>query len=319
MDVIRRPKIDDLVAGMDPMKLLKDMQQGFINYSQGRSVIPPVGELILPERNGEVHIKYGYTKEEAYYCIKIASGFYDNPALNLDSSQGMMLLFSQETGAPKAIILDEGYLTNLRTAIAGALVAKAMSPNNVTGVGIVGTGVQARFQLEELVKSGFPVQKVWIWGRNPVKAQALQTHFSRQFEVNIASSTTELAQHCNLIITTTTAKNPLLMAADIQSGTHISAIGSDTPDKQELASDILGKANLVVADSLSQCAVRGEIFHATAAGELAPNAAVELGDVLAGHHPGRVDDGQITVADLTGVAVQDIAIADAVYQAFLAE
>ena len=319
MDVIRRPKIDDLVAGMDPMKLLKDMQQGFINYSQGRSVIPPVGELILPERNGEVHIKYGYTKEEAYYCIKIASGFYDNPALNLDSSQGMMLLFSQETGAPKAIILDEGYLTNLRTAIAGALVAKAMSPNNVTGVGIVGTGVQARFQLEELVKSGFPVQKVWIWGRNPVKAQALQTHFSRQFEVNIASSTTELAQHCNLIITTTTAKNPLLMAADIQPGTHISAIGSDTPDKQELASDILGKANLVVADSLSQCAVRGEIFHATAAGELAPNAAVELGNVLAGDHPGRVDDGQITVADLTGVAVQDIAIADAVYQAFLAE
>ena len=319
MDVIRRPKIDDLVAGMDPMKLLKDMQQGFINYSQGRSVIPPVGELILPERNGEVHIKYGYTKEEAYYCIKIASGFYDNPALNLDSSQGMMLLFSQETGAPKAIILDEGYLTNLRTAIAGALVAKAMSPNNVTGVGIVGTGVQARFQLEELVKSGFPVQKVWIWGRNPVKAQALQTHFSRQFEVNIASSTTELAQHCNLIITTTTAKNPLLMAADIQSGTHISAIGSDTPDKQELASDILGKANLVVADSLSQYAVRGEIFHATAAGELAPNAAVELGNVLAGDHPGRVDDGQITVADLTGVAVQDIAIADAVYQAFLAE
>jgi ornithine cyclodeaminase len=319
LDVIRRPKIDDLVAGMDPMKLLKDMQQGFINYSQGRSVIPPVGELILPERNGEVHIKYGYTKEEAYYCIKIASGFYDNPALNLDSSQGMMLLFSQETGAPKAIILDEGYLTNLRTAIAGALVAKAMSPNNVTGVGIVGTGVQARFQLEELVKSGFPVQKVWIWGRNPVKAQALQTHFSRQFEVNIASSTTELAQHCNLIITTTTAKNPLLMAADIQPGTHISAIGSDTPDKQELASDILGKANLVVADSLSQCAVRGEIFHATAAGELAPNAAVELGNVLAGDHPGRVDDGQITVADLTGVAVQDIAIADAVYQAFLAE
>jgi len=319
LDVIRRPKIDDLVAGMDPMKLLKDMQQGFINYSQGRSVIPPVGELILPERNGEVHIKYGYTKEEAYYCIKIASGFYDNPALNLDSSQGMMLLFSQETGAPKAIILDEGYLTNLRTAIAGALVAKAMSPNNVTGVGIVGTGVQARFQLEELVKSGFPVQKVWIWGRNPVKAQALQTHFSRQFEVNIASSTTELAQHCNLIITTTTAKNPLLMAADIQPGTHISAIGSDTPDKQELASDILGKANLVVADSLSQCAVRGEIFHATAAGELAPNAAVELGNVLAGDHPGRVDDGQITVADLTGVAVQDIAIADAVYQAFLQE
>jgi ornithine cyclodeaminase len=173
--------------------------------------------------------------------------------------------------------------------------------------------------LEELVKSGFPVKKVWIWGRNLVKAKALQTHFSRQFEVNIASSMTELAQHCNLIITTTTAKNPLLMAADIQPGTHISAIGSDTPDKQELASDILGKANLVVADSLSQCAVRGEIFHATAAGELAPNAAVELGDVLAGHHPGRVDDGQITVADLTGVAVQDIAIADAVYQAFLAE
>ena len=311
--------IDDLVAGMDPMKLLEDMRQGFINYSQGRSVIPPVGELILPERNGEVHIKYGYTKEEAYYCIKIASGFYDNPALNLDSSQGMMLLFSQATGAPQAIILDEGYLTNLRTAIAGALVAKAMSPKNVTGVGIVGTGVQARFQLEELVKSGFPVKKVWIWGRNPVKAQVLQTHFSRQFEVNIASSTTELAQHCNLIITTTTAKNPLLTAADIQPGAHISAIGSDTPDKQELASDILGKANLVVADSLSQCAVRGEIFHATTAGELAPNAAVELGDVLAGDHPGRVDDGQITVADLTGVAVQDIAIADADYQAFLAK
>ena len=128
-----------------------------------------------------------------------------------------------------------------------------------------------------------------------------------------------MAQQFTLIITTTTAKNPLLTAADIQPGAHISAIGSDTPNKQELASDSLGKANLVVADSLSQCAVRGETFHATAAGDLAPNAAVELGYLLAGDHSGRVDDGQITVADLTGVAVQDIAIADAVYQAFLAE
>lgn len=318
MDVISREKINSLVADIDPQTLLYDSRQCFISYSQGRSVIPPVGELILPERNGEVHIKYGYTKEEPYYCIKIASGFYDNPALNLDSSQGMMLLFSQITGSPKAIILDEGYLTNLRTAIAGAVVAKALAPADITAVGIIGTGVQARFQLEELVKSELAVNKIWIWGRNPVKALALQREFASQFEVNIAYSTGELADNCNLIVTTTSSTEPLLSAVDIKPGTHISAVGSDTPHKQELASDVLGSADLVVSDSIPQSASRGEIYRAVAAGDFADNQAVELGHVLAGDHPGRTSGQQITVADLTGVAVQDIAIANAVYRAFLA-
>lgn len=289
------------------------MKQGFVAYSNQRSVVPPVGELLFDKPKGETHIKYGYIQQQPYYVIKVASGFYANPQLGLSSSQGLMLLFSQQTGQPVAILLDEGHLTDIRTAAAGALVARYFAPKQVKAIGIIGTGIQAKLQLQFLLKQT-DCKTVWVWGRNAPNTQAFVADISNECNISIANSPAELAQHANLIVTTTPSHTPLLQAQDIQPGTHITAVGSDTADKQELDSHILAKADLAIADSISQSKSRGEIYRATQNGCLSPNQITELGTALQDATLQRQNDNQITIADLTGVAVQDIMIASAVYE-----
>lgn len=313
MDILTLDQIRDVLPEVE---LLPEIEQGFVAYSQGRSVVPPVGELIMTDPPGDVHIKYGYITGDDYYVIKIASGFYGNPALGLSSGNGMMLMFSQKTGEPVAMLLDEAYLTDIRTAVAGAIAAKYLAPTVVDCIGIMGTGRQARLQLEYL-QPVVACRKVMVWGRDADKCAAYAEDASvLGFEVTATLDAGELARSCNLIVTTTPAESPLLSNADeLMPGTHLSAIGSDTHAKQELHADILARADLVVADSIPQCLERGEIHQALKSAAIDAQSLVELGNIIAGTAAGRTDDTQITVADLTGVAVQDIQISKAVYEA----
>jgi ornithine cyclodeaminase len=312
MEIVDLDTIKAAVAGVD---LLPIIEAGFVAYSRGRATVPPVGELILHDPPGEVHIKYGYLRGGDHYVIKVASGFSDNPQRGLPSGDGLMLLFSQQTGQPELLLLDRGYLTDLRTAVAGAICARHLAPALVTRIGIVGTGVQARLQLRHLA-GVTTCRNVLAWGRSPDKLAAYQSEMTAAgFHVKTARSPAELTATCNLIVTATAARAPLLFADQVRPGTHITAVGSDTPDKQELDPGILARADRVVADSISQCKIRGEIAHALRAGAVQESALVELGNVISGDAPGRTEPYQITVADLTGVAVQDIQIAEAVYHA----
>jgi ornithine cyclodeaminase len=295
--------------------LVGALESGFVAYSQGKAVVPPVGELLFQDPPGDVHIKYGYLPGEDYYVIKIASGFYKNPEVNLPSGNGLMLLFSQKTGELKCILLDEGYLTDVRTAVAGAIAAKHLAPGRVNRIGILGTGVQARMQLQYLALAT-DCKNVLAWGR---RSQGLDQYRKDMeeagFDVAAARHAGEIAADCNLIVTATVSTSPLLHGAEIRPGTHITAVGADASYKQELDPAILKRADLVVADSISQCCERGEIAHALRAGLLQKERLLELGNVIAGTAPRRTSDSQITVADLTGVAVQDIQIAKAVFEA----
>jgi ornithine cyclodeaminase len=304
--------LDQIKSVLPELDLVPAIEEGFRRYSARQAVVPPVGELLLEK--GEVHIKYGYLRGGDYYVIKVASGFYENSQLGLPSSNGMMLLFSQQTGQPEAILLDEGYLTDTRTAVAGAIAAKYLAPDRVERIGIVGTGIQARLQLRYL-RDVTPCRNVLVWGRGESQLNAYQDEMTPfGFRVETTMETAVLQQSCNLIVTTTPATEPLLKAAHLQPGTHITAVGSDTPHKQELDAQILARADLVVADSIAQCLERGEIHQAIKAGLLTQDRLVELGHVISREAPGRSDDTQITVADLTGVAVQDIGIATAVVE-----
>jgi len=308
MKIITLDQIQSILPSLDLVHAIED---GFRRYSEEQAVVPPVGELLLEK--GEVHIKYGYIKKDDYYVIKIASGFYGNIQLGLSTSNGMMLLFSQETGQPEAILLDEGVLTDTRTAVAGAIAAKYLAPKQVSKIGIVGTGIQARLQLQYL-QSVTTCRDVVVWGRGDAQLNAYKEAIAPLgFRVEVTRETAVLQQQCNLIVTTTPAEAPLLHLSDLQPGTHITAVGSDVPHKQELDANILARADLVVADSISQCSVRGEIHQAIKMGVIDQNRLVELGDVISGKENGRSNESQITVADLTGVAVQDIQIATAVY------
>ncbi len=307
--VIHRKEIASIVENMDVVAAMED---GFIQYSNGNTVVPPVGELLFEDPKGDAHIKYGYIKKDAYYVIKIASGFYENTKLGIPSSQGLMLLFDQNTGVPKAVLLDEGYLTDIRTAAAGALVAKYFAPKRITGIGIIGTGIQARLQLKYL-HAHTSCDIVWIWGRNAKHAAKFAKEINGNYKVHVAKTPAELAKHCNLIVTTTPSEIALINTDDIQKGTHITAVGSDTRDKQELEGTLLKKADIVVADSIPQSKSRGEIYRAVQCGAIPENKVVELGTAIQDVNLQRKDDDQITIVDLTGVAVQDIMIAKAVY------
>jgi ornithine cyclodeaminase len=303
-------RLDEIKAILPAVDLLTAIEEGFAAYSAGRAVVPPVGELLL--EGGDVHIKYGYLREEPFYVVKIASGFYGNPALGLPSSNGLMLLFEQRTGQLRCVLLDEGYLTDMRTAAAGAIAARHLAPRWVERIGIVGTGNQARQQLRFLHE--LAPCPVLVWGRGEAQLEDYAADMvDYEFQIETTTDASDILKHCNLVVTTTPATEPLLFATDLRPGTHITAVGSDTAQKQELDPAILGRADLVVADSIKQCLERGEIHQALKAGTIADSDVVELGYIISGQYPGRSSDEQITVADLTGVAVQDIKIAEAVY------
>lgn len=294
---------------------IKEIEEGFIAYSKGKTEIPPVGEMIFKEPPGDVHIKYGYIVDDDYYVIKIASGFFESPQSSRYTSDGLLLLFKKGTGELACALLDECYLTNVRTAAAGAVSAKYLAPKNIECIGVIGAGAQGRMQVEYLA----PVtdcKEVMVWGINQNELDAYKKDMEPLgYNVQTTLSTENIASHCNLIVTATPSKSPLLSADQIRQGTHITAMGSDTPEKIELDPRILQKADIVVADSISQCLLRGEIHQALKAGVLEKERIVELGHVIVNPDLQRTSEEQITIADLTGVAVQDIQIAKAVYHA----
>ena len=312
MRIIALAEIREALQGVD---LVPGMESAFVAYSTGKAVVPPVGELLLPDVQADVHIKYGYIKGEPYYVIKVASGFYANPERGLPSSNGLMLVFSRATGELVAILLDEGHLTDLRTGAAGAVAAKHLAPQTVRRIGIVGSGTQARYQLR-MLKPVVACRVVLAWGRHPERLERYREEMTVEgFAVETTMDARDVMATCDLIVTCTASRAPLLLRDQLRPGIHITAVGADSPGKQELDPLILRRAEVVVADSLSQCVERGEIAHALRSRCVRPDDVVELGAVIAGTAPGRLAEEDITVADLTGVAVQDIEIARTVLDA----
>ena len=304
---------DQIVKSLDGMDLIKDIEIGFVEYSKGNTVVPPVGELLFSNPPGDVHIKYGYIKGHDNYVIKIASGFSENYKLGLSSSHGVMVMFDNKTGYLKCLLHDEGYLTNIRTAIAGAICAKYLAPDNINCIGIIGTGIQARLQLKYL-KDIIKCREVVILGRDEKKINDYIKEMSKEgFNICKVNNSSELCNKSNLIVTTTSANQSLISKSDVMPGTHITAVGSDTPEKRELDPAILGISHCIVVDSISQCKERGETKYALDDKIIKENDLIELGTVIESGQKARSEQHEITVADLTGVAVQDIMITNAVY------
>lgn len=308
-------ELDEIRERISAPDLIQAIEDGFVLYSKGKVVVPPVGFLNFEDPPGDVHIKYGYVKGDDVYVLKVASGFYDNEKLGVPFADGVILVFSQQTGHLELVLHDRCWLTDMRTAAAGAVAARHLAPGKVTAIGIVGTGTQARMQLE-LLKDVVDCRACYVWGRNPDKVSRMIADLDasetiREWGLSLAAVTSidELAGKCNLIVTTTSAREPLISANQVMPGTHITAMGSDDHGKQELDAALLGRADVVVADSISQCVDHGECCHAVKAGVIDTSKIVELGHVISEPSLGRVDDEQITIADLTGVAIQDIQVA----------
>ena len=311
-----KPKVlvwDQIEPILSKIDVIEPMKQGFIDYSRGLAEIPPVGELIMEDPPGDVHIKYGYLKGGNHYVIKIASGFVGNNGFGIKAGQGMMLLFDIKTGQPLAILIDEANLTDIRTGIAGAITSSELASKNVNEVLIVGTGVQARYQAKYICQE-MGISKVIFWGRDNSKVNKIANDINlNNVEIKIEKNLESAVRSSKLIITTTSAKSPLIDSGWVQPGTHITAVGSDTHYKCELDYNILAKANLIVADSIEQNVLRGEIHQALKHDAINEADLIEIGEIFENPEKGRKNDQDITVADLTGVAVQDLVIAEAIF------
>lgn len=308
MRVLSETEIRSVVSMHDAVGAVED---AFAGLSQGRAQLPAVMHFDFPDANGDAHVKGAFLSGAPYYVVKIASGFYDNPRRGLSVGAGLVLAFNTETGQPVALLLDNGFLTDLRTGAAGGVAAKHLANPELTKVAFVGAGVEARFQARALAEvRRLPPADVWSRTHERAEAFAREMRDELGIEVRVVADVEQAVRNADLVITTTPAREPVVHADSLAPGVHITAVGSDGPEKQELDVDVLRRADVVVADRLQQCIEAGEIHHAVAAGVLSPEDVVgELGDVIMGRVEGRRSPGDITVCDLTGVGVQDAAVA----------
>jgi ectoine utilization protein EutC len=284
------------------------VEQAFRALASGKVVMPPILSMDLPDVHGEVDVKTAYIPGFDGFAIKVSPGFFDNPKLGLPSLNGLMILFSAKTGLVDALLLDNGYLTDVRTAAAGAVAARHLAPRDVKTAGVLGTGVQARLQIIAAHQVR-PFGKVLVWGRDAAKAAACAKDIAAALGVD-AQATTDpaaLVRDAQLVVTTTPARAPVLQAAWLHPGLHITAMGSDQAGKNEIEAAAVQAATLFVCDRVAQSEKLGELRSARAAG-FTP-VPPELGEIIAGTKPGRRAESDITICDLTGTGAQDTAIA----------
>lgn len=292
------------------------VEAGFARLAEGGVVMPPVLSMHLPEVNAEVDVKTAYVPGLQGFAVKVSPGFFDNPGRGLPSTSGLMVVLDAVTGRVRAVLLDNGYLTDIRTAAAGGVVARHLSRPDATRAAIFGAGMQARLQLQAL-RLVRPLTHAVIWARDPAKAQVLARELDQPgCSVTATTDPAEAAAQADIIVTTTPATQPILRASWLRPGQHITAMGSDQPGKSELHPDCLSRADLYVADRTSQTRLMGELRAAIAAGTMADTDHPELGQIITHTHSGRLSPDQITIADLTGTGVQDTAIATHALAAF---
>ena len=301
MATVRILRAPDVRAALPMNACIDAVQAAFVAYSAGHAELPGVIHLDVPETKGEIHVKAGHIHGAPAYAVKVASGFSAQEPASID---GLVLVFDATTGAPVAFLLDGGVLTDTRTGAAGGVAARWLAPARVDVVAVIGTGIQARRQVEALRCVRPDLGEIRVWGRDMERAMRA----AHDIGAMVADSVQEAVAGANVVLTCTASREPLVDAAWLEPGAHITAVGSDGGGKQELDPELLRRADIVAVDSLDQCRRLGELQHALDQAD----RAVELGRICVGEVPGRTDDAQLTICDLTGVGVQDVAAANAV-------
>jgi len=286
------------------------VEAAFASLATEAVVMPPILNMALPERHGEVDVKTAYLPRFEQFAIKISPGFFNNAALGLPSLNGLMLALSAQTGLTEAVLLDNGYLTAIRTAAAGAVAARWLARADARSVAVIGAGEQARLQLDALMLVR-KIERVSVWARCAARAEAFAAEVERRHgaPVRVADSVRDALAQSDIAVTTTPSREPLVSASDLHAGLHVTAMGSDAEYKNELAPSVFAAARYV-CDRLQQTRALGELAHAIRARAVSADARFdELGEIVAGRRPARTRDDEITICDLTGTGAQDTAIA----------
>ena len=297
-------------------QLIPIIEDAFKSLALGKTTMPPILRLDIEKYHGESDVKAAYIDGLDSYAIKVASGFFNNPNLGLPSSNGLMILLDSKTGVLKSVLLDKGYLTDVRTAIAGAIAAKHLSNPESSNVGIIGAGIQAKMQLEALLLVR-NIKTAYIWSRDSKKTNTFVKNMKDKINIKIIAceSPEQTVNLSEILITCTPSKSPIIKSEWLKKGLHITAMGSDAEMKNELDPKIIKDCDYYIPDSQSQTSILGELNHAIKAGLVSAEKKYnELGSVIINSNLGRRNINDVTVADLTGTGVQDTAIARHTYK-----
>jgi ornithine cyclodeaminase len=286
------------------------VEQAFHALATRAVIMPPIMRLDIVEHNGEIDVKSAYIPGVDSLAIKISPGFFDNPKLGLPSINGLMVLFGTRTGLVEALLLDNGYLTDIRTAAAGAVAAKYLARANSRKAAILGAGRQAQLQLEALTLVR-DIESATLWARDLDRAEASAATLSKRLKIPVTAceSVQQATASADIIVTTTPATEPLLHPEQVKAGQHITAMGADAEHKNEIDPRLVANSKYF-CDRLSQVQALGELHHAIDSKLVDPaDSFPEIGQVIAQQIPGRADTDEITLCDLTGTGIQDTAIA----------
>jgi alanine dehydrogenase len=305
----------DLERLLDVSSVIEAVQQGFADYSAGKVQMPVRTAIRSAEPPGVLLLMPCALSESRVLGTKLVSVYPRNPARGLATIGALYVLSDYETGFPLAV-MDAGYVTGLRTAAASAVATRFMARPDATTLGIFGTGVQAEFHALA-VPTVRPVERILVWGSSPAKsAQFAERLAGRCGGATLAAGASlEEVAACDIVVTGTTATEPLFAAAAIKPGAHLNGVGSHAPGVRELNSDLIAASRVVVDTYDAALAEAGDLLIPMEEGRISREHLVaELGEVVLGQKPGRVADSEVTLFKSCGVAFEDAVTAALAYE-----
>ena len=309
---------EEVKSVMDMHSDMQVVERAFRQHGLGKVQMPPKSYLYYTAYNGDLRTMPAYLEEEDITGVKIVNVHPGNPALGLPTVMALIVLISPQTGAPIAI-MDGTYLTDIRTGAAGGIAAKYLARKDSKVIGMVGAGNQARTQLEALSEV-FELELVKVTSRTKESCEQFIREAADIISCEICyEEKIENVCDCDILVTTTPTRKPIVKAQWIKEGTHINAIGADAVGKEELDPELIIRSKIVV-DDIVQALHSGEVNVPLSKHYISENDIhAQLGEVIVGLKPGRTSEEEITIFDSTGLAIQDVASAHLVYQRALSK
>ncbi len=309
--VLSRSDIAQLMAYGDYVDAVEAALRAAV---EGRALAPPAAAFHLPQ--GSFHAKAAALLDGGppAMAIKLNGNYPGNPSDNgLPTVQGIIYLADAANGRPLAL-MDSIEVTINRTGAATTLAARHLARPDSKVATLCGAGVQGRIQARAIA-AALSLQRLHVWDIRPDAARVLAEELGRDLQIDVAATgSLAVARDSDVIVTCTSAREAFLTTELVRPGTFIAAIGADNSDKQEIA-PLLYAASVAIVDSLEQAAEIGDLHHALAAGAVTTrHVQATLGEIVAGRSPGRSDPEAITLFDSTGMGLQDVAAAAAIYR-----
>jgi len=296
-------------------ELISALELAHIQSSTGKAVMPVRLVVPLPQIQGRITSMPGYLNEDKALGMKVVTYFQDNPKKDLPAIFATIMLFSSETGKMIAV-MDGTYITTIRTACASALATRVLANAETSVLGILGAGVQARAHIETLGRVR-KLGRIKIFSPSGTSAAKVKSDMEHAvgIPIEVAANAEAVVRGADLLVTVTTAKEPILKSEWLKPGVHVNAVGSHRPDLREIDGATLAKAKVVVDSRAAMMGECGDILLAIKEGAITANQIhAEIGEVLAGAKPARISANEVTLYKSVGIAIQDVATAQLVYR-----